>query len=94
MNDLRKTVEKNKKKIGKLKEIIRNLKLQNISTNTNSQFGGERESEIQRTLQNNQNEIKSLKEKIEEFKNDLNKNNSSQLQKIIEDLRAKVEKLP
>ena len=88
MSDLRKTVEKNKKKIDKFKEIIRNLKLQN----SNSRLGVD--SEIQKTLENNQNEIKSLKENLEKFKNELNKNNAYELQKMIGDLRAKVEKLP
>jgi hypothetical protein len=90
MSDLRKTVEKNKKKIDKFKEIIRNLKLQN--SNSNSRLSVD--SEIQKTLVNNQNEIKSLKENLEQFKNDLNKNNAYELQKMIGDLRAKVEKLP
>ena len=90
MSDLRKTVEKNKKKIDKFKEIIRNLKLQN--SNSNSRLSVD--SEIQKTLVNNQNEIKSLKENLEQFKNELNKNNAYELQKMIGDLRAKVEKLP
>ncbi len=97
MNDLRKTVEKNKKRIEKLKDIIRNLKsttkANEIVDNSNktTRNADDHESEIQKTLQNNQREINNLKEQIELFKSELISKNK--IEQIVQDLKAKVERI-